>query len=52
MLRREAFVAVIRTNAAGEVVQIGKRMQAQRLVADPHPVGIETHVLQRGLPGR
>ena len=22
-----------------------KRIQTQRLVADPHPVGIETHVL-------
>ena len=47
-VRREPFETAVRRNLLRQVVQIRERVQAQRIVADLHPSGVQPHVLQRG----
>lgn len=46
-VRREPFETAVRRNLLRQVVQIRERVQAQRIVTDLHPSGVELHILQR-----
>lgn len=44
----QTLITSVRSHTCGQILRIGKDMQAEAFVTDPHPLGIEADILQYG----